>query len=91
MIYLLNTQFPVSPEVKSLAAVILRRNISTSAIDSSDVNDVANNANLWQRLTDESRNVVKQQLIDVLRVSTEWPKHLTHKICSLAVEIQGAM
>lgn len=59
MIYILNPQFPTTPEVKSLASVILRRNISTSAIDSSDVNDVANNANLWQRLTDESRNLIK--------------------------------
>ena len=91
MVYVLNVQFPTSPEVKSLAAVILRRNISTSAIDSSDVKDVANNANLWQRLSDENRNTVKQQLIEVLRGSAEWPKHLTHKVCSLAVEIQGAM
>lgn len=91
MVYVLNAHFTTTPEVKSLAAVILRRNISTSAIDSSDVNDVANNANLWQRLSDENRNTVKQQLIEVLRGSAEWPKHLTHKVCSLAVEIQGAM
>jgi len=40
-----NTQF--TPEVKSLAAVILRRGVSVQAIDSSDLTDVANNANLW--------------------------------------------
>ena len=57
----------------------------------SDINDVSNNDNLWQRLSDECRNGVKVQLLEVLRGCTEWPKHLTHKICSLAVEIQGAM
>ncbi len=87
MVYILDSQFPTTPEVKSLASVILRRNISTSAVDSSDVNDVANNANLWQRLSDENRDVVKKALIQVLRASSEWPKHLIHKICSLAVEI----
>jgi hypothetical protein len=30
---------------------------------------------------------VQAQLIEVLRGSTEWPKNLTHKVCSLAVEI----
>ena len=34
-------------EVKSLAAVILRRNISTSAVDSQDVGNAENNYNLW--------------------------------------------
>jgi hypothetical protein len=34
-------------EVRSLAAVILRRNISASDVDSGDVEDVANNDNLW--------------------------------------------
>jgi hypothetical protein len=69
----------------------LRRNISTSAIDSSDINDVANNINIWQRLTDECRNIVKAELINVLIGVTAGTKHLTHKVCSLAVEIQGAM
>jgi hypothetical protein len=92
MVCLMHPQYQAaSPEVKSLASVILRRNISISAIDSADVSDAANNANIWQRLTDECRNGVKAQLLEAIRGSTEWPKHLTHKICSLAVEVQGAM
>lgn len=91
MIYLMHPQYAASPEVKSLSAVILRRNISTGSVDVSDVNDSSNNENLWQRLNDECRNGVKTQLVEVLRGSTEWPKHLTHKVCSLAVEVQGAM
>ena len=87
MVYLMHPQFAASPEVKSLSAVILRRNISTSSIDVSDVNDVSNNDNLWQRLSNECRTGIKVQLIEVLRGSAEWPKHLTHKICSLAVEV----
>jgi hypothetical protein len=91
MVYVMHPQYAATPEVKSLSAVILRRNISTSSVDVSDVTDASNNDNLWQRLSDETRNGLKVQLAEVLRGSTEWPKHLTHKICSLAVEIQGAM
>jgi len=71
--------------------VILRRNISTSDVDVADVKDNANNANLWERLNDECRNTIRTQLLDVLRGCTEWPKNVIHKVCSLAVEIQGAM
>lgn len=87
MIYLMHPQYQTTPEVKSLAAVILRRNISISSVDVSDLNDLANNDNLWQRLNDECRHNVQTQLIEVLRGSTEWPKNLTHKVCSLAVEV----
>jgi hypothetical protein len=79
------TQIPL--EVKSLASVILRRNISTSMVDSSDVKDVANNANLWQRLSDDARNFVKRQILETLSGTLGTQKHLTHKVCSLAVEI----
>jgi hypothetical protein len=47
MVAVLNPNAQFTLEVKSLAAVILRRNISTTSIDSSDVADAANNANLW--------------------------------------------
>ena len=39
MVAVLNPNAAFNIEVKSLAAVILRRNISTTSIDSSDVND----------------------------------------------------
>ena len=91
MVYCLHPQFNASMEVRSLAAVILRRNISASDVDSGDVEDVANNDNLWQRLSDECRNQVKIELLNTLQNAGEWPKNVTHKVCSLAVEIQGSM
>lgn len=60
-------------------------------MDSSDIKDVANNANLWQRLSDDARTFVKRQILETLSGSLATQKHLTHKVCSLAVEIQGAM
>ncbi len=84
-----NTQF--GPEAKSLAAVILRRNVSTMAVDTGDVKDAANNANLWNRLSDESRAYFKSQLLESLSAASPTSKNLTHKVCSLAVEVQGAM
>ena len=41
----------LSPEAKSLAAVILPCNVSTIACDTSDDKDAANNGNLWTRIT----------------------------------------
>ena len=38
-------------DVKSLAAVILRRNISYTATDSQDIANQDNNLNLWKRLS----------------------------------------
>lgn len=40
-----------SVEAKSLAAVILRRNISTTDIATSDITDQANNENIWTRIS----------------------------------------
>ncbi len=91
MVAVLNPNAAFSVEVKSLAAVILRRNVSTTSIDSSDVNDTANNANLWQRLSNEARAFVKGQILESLNSATVVNKNLTHKVCSLAVEVQGAM
>jgi len=78
-------------EIRSLAAVILRRNISSSDVDVADVEDVANNDNLWQRLSDESRNQIKVELLNTLSNTAEWPKNVIHKVCSLAVVVQGEM
>ena len=49
--------------VIQLGAVILRRNISVNVTDATDLGNAANNANLWQRLTDETREFVKTQII----------------------------
>lgn len=91
MVYCLHPQFNTTMEIRSLAAVILRRNISSSDVDVADVEDVANNDNLWQRLSDESRNQMKVELLNTLSNTTEWPKNVIHKVCSLAVVVQGEM
>jgi hypothetical protein len=83
------TQF--SPEVKSLAAVILRRNISTEALDASDLNNQSNNENLWKRLSDGARTQVKTTILECLQGANATNKVYMHKVCNVAVEIQGAM
>mmetsp|Transcript_13417 Transcript_13417/g.18343 ORF Transcript_13417/g.18343 Transcript_13417/m.18343 type:complete len:143 (-) Transcript_13417:946-1374(-) len=79
---------PFPQEVKSLAAVILRRNISAVSIDSQDI-QIENNVNLWERLSPEARNTVKENLLKVISATTT--KDLMHKICNLLVEVAGAM
>ena len=79
---------PYGEEVKSLAAVILRRNISAVSIDSQDMNQ-ENNANLWERLTPEAREAVKGNLLKVIAAITN--KSVMHKICNLLVEVAGAI
>jgi len=76
-------------DARSLAAVILRRNISFTATDSQDILNQANNANLWKRLSVEAQTVVKNELIKAIAISQE--KTVVHKICNLMIEIQGTM
>ena len=52
-----------SLEAKSLAAVILRRNISTTDIATSDINDTTNNENLWTRMSDQCKTALKQSIL----------------------------
>ena len=87
MVSVLNPNANFSLEVKSLAAVILRRNISTSSVDTGDAFDAANNANLWMRLSAPAKTHVKSQILEALNGVTTVNKTLTHKVCSLAVEI----
>lgn len=42
-------------------------------------------------MSDETRHQVKSELLNTLQNSQDWPKSITHKVCSLAVEVQGAM
>jgi hypothetical protein len=74
--------------VKSLAAVILRRNISSTAADSQDLNS-ANNKNLWERLTNEAKEFVKAELIKTVTSCSD--KQLIHKICNLIIEVGGSL
>ena len=83
------TQIP--PQEKALAAVILRRNISIEAMDAGDLTDQENNNNLWKRLTDDGRNQVKQILLETLQAVDATNKTYMHKVCNVAVEVQGAM
>ena len=84
-----SNQFSV--EAKSLAAVILRRNISTTDIATSDITDQANNENIWTRISPQCKEALKQQIIETLKATQAINKQFTHKICNVAVEIQGAM
>lgn len=43
------------------------------------------------RLDDNTRNFVKSQVLETLNVTTAQSKSIVHKVCNLAVEIQGAM
>lgn len=76
-------------EVRSLAAVILRRNISYTATDSQDVNNQANNANLWARLSADAKAYVKTELLKTLEGCTD--KNTMHKVCNLVVEVAGTI
>jgi len=91
MVKVMDPSQQINPEIRSLAAVILRRNISTTDLDSGDAQDSENNANLWQRLSDPCRDQVKGAILMVLQNCSDWPKNVVHKVCSLATEIQGAM
>ena len=80
-----STQF--SLEAKSLAAVILRRNISISSVDASDVSDQANNANLWLRISDDCKTELKTRILETINGTSDLGKKFTHKVCNVAVEI----
>ena len=58
LISVLNPTCPFAVDVKSLAAVILRRNISISSADVADLKDQSNNSNIWPRLTEQSRTYI---------------------------------
>jgi hypothetical protein len=47
LVSVLQPQYAFPSDVKSLAAVILRRNISISSSDVADLKDQANNSNLY--------------------------------------------
>ncbi len=79
----------IAVDAKSLAAVILRRNISYSATDSQDLVNPSNNMNLWQRLDAESKEFIKVELIKTVSACNE--KALIHKICNLIIEVGGSL
>ena len=76
-------------EVKSLAAVILRRNISSTSTESQDLTNADNNVNIWKRMTPEAKNFVKTELLKAINDCTD--KNTIHKICSLLIEVQGTL
>ena len=79
----------IGSDVKSLAAVILRRNISSNATDSQDLTNAANNINLWERLNTEAKDFIKVELIKTVTSCTD--KQLIHKICNLIIEVGGSL
>lgn len=79
----------LSGEIRSLAAVILRRNISVTATDSQDINDSQNNVNLWKRLSEQGQTFVKTELLKTISEAND--KITVHKICNLLIEVQGTL
>lgn len=77
----------ISFDIKSLAAVILRRNISATATDTGDLADQENNANLWMRLSDRARATVMHSIIQTLQTVNAINKTFMHKVCNVAIEI----
>ena len=69
----------------------MRRNISITDIAASDITNQENNANIWLRINDVTRQAMKQSILETLDGTTAVGKSFTHKVCNLAVEIQGAM
>ena len=47
--------------------------------------------NLWKRLSDDARNAVKASLLETLNKVDATNKTFMHKVCNVAVEVQGAM
>ena len=78
-----------SSDVKALASVILRRNISFTAVDSQDIGNAINNENLWKRLTPDAQTFVKNELLKAISECVD--KTVIHKICNLVIEIGGAI
>ena len=76
-------------DVKSLASVILRRNISNTATDSQDISNQDNNSNLWKRLSVDAQNFVKTELLKVLNECKD--KTIIHKVCNLVIEVGGTL
>lgn len=60
-------------------------------MDTQDLQNQDNNQNLWKRLTDPAREAVKTVILETLRSVDATNKTLIHKVCNVAVEIQGAM
>lgn len=75
--------------MKCLGAVILRRNISSTSVDSQDISNQDNNANLWKRLSTEAREFVKIELLKAISECAD--KNVIHKICNLLIEIGGTI
>ncbi|MFN9942754.1 MAG: hypothetical protein ACK56I_25145, partial [bacterium] len=71
--------------MKCLAAVILRRNISSTAVDSQDISNQDNNSNLWKRLSTEAKEFVKLELLKAISECAD--KNVIHKVCNLLIEI----
>jgi hypothetical protein len=58
MVSIINPSNNCEEAVRSIAAVILRRNISVTSMDVSDAINKENNANLWARINAEAREFV---------------------------------
>ena len=73
-------------DIKALCAVLLRRSIGTVVADKKET--------LWELMKPEARELVKQQLLDVMKrggAGGTKARSMMHKLANLLVEVQGAM
>jgi hypothetical protein len=73
-------------DIKALCAVLLRRSIGSCVADKKET--------LWELLNPEARELVKTQLLEVMKRGAGAAgkgKSMMHKLANLLVEVQGAM
>jgi hypothetical protein len=58
-------------------------------VESQDIGNQANNANLWKRLSSNAKDFVKSELIKTVAMIND--KQLLHKVCNLMIEVGGTL
>jgi len=76
----------VGVDVRSLALVIFRRNISSLI---NEEKDVADSQCIWKIIKKETRTLISQATLQMVENSCE--KVLMHKVCNFAVEVAGTL
>lgn len=72
------TQDDCPPDIKTLCAVLLRRSVNSALGKKKET--------LWELLTDETKEIVKTQLLTEIRKEGK-TKDMMHKISNLLVEV----
>lgn len=80
------TSADVPVELRSLALVIFRRNISSII---NDEKEIAETQCIWKLIRPESRQAIQQSTLNLVQNMNE--KILMHKVCNFAVEVAGTL